>query len=361
MKISLITNIPTPYRIPLWKEIENKATFNVICISKIEKNRAWNTESLNFVYFLKSFHFFFHKLDWGFHFTIPFSLLFKLIKSSPDVVIIAGYDNYQYWESLLYTKVFRKKSVFWNGSTLLSSRSKNKIVNSIKHFFINQFDSYYTYGSKASEYLISFGANNQKIITGINTVDTEYYKAHTSNTTVNTKTKQFLFIGQILERKGLLNTIKAFQHVDSKNWHFTIIGTGPDEKKLKDFIEQEGLSKHISFVGYKQKEEILNYFSQSEILLMPSYREVWGLVLNEGLSSGLFCLSSKYAGATFDLIKNNINGLIIDPFNVEEYALKLEEAMTVNIKKENIKNSINVTPLTEAVKIISAASKAIEG
>lgn len=364
IKITLITNIPTPYRIPVWKEIHNKTDFRVICISKIEKNRSWNIENIHFITFLKSFHLFFEKLDWGFHFTIPFSLFFTLIKRNPDSIIITGYDNFQYWEALFYAKVFRKKTVFWNGSTLLSSRSKNKLVNALKRFFINRFDSYYTYGTKATEYLLSFGASKEAIVTGTNTVDTKFYKQNTQNIQYNTLhngTKTFLFIGQLLERKGLTNTIKAFADVKSKNWNLIIVGTGSDEQMLRELILEKDLENNIQLVGYKQKEEVLSYLSNAEILLMPSYREVWGLVLNEGLASGLFCLSSKYAGATFDLVKEGVNGLILDPFNISEFTKVIEKTLTLTFDKLKIKNTIEVSVITESDKIISAVHKSLKG
>jgi len=359
MKSVIITNIPTPYRIPVWKELNKNISLTVKCIAKSESNRSWNIKSENFIHSLKSFHFYFHKLDWGFHFTVPMSLFFSLIGENPKVIVITGYDNYQYWEALLYAKIFRKKTVFWNGSTLLSSRSENKIIKAIKKFFINRFDSYYTYGSKASEYLVSFGVDEKDIVTGTNTVDSDFYKLNTSNKTESI-IKKFLYVGQLLERKGLENTIEAFRRIESKEWKLTIVGTGPDEQKLKQLVKEQNLSDQVIFVGYKQKEEILEYFSESNIMLMPSYSEVWGLVLNEGLASGLFCLSSKYAGATFDLISENENGLIIDPLDIDDIAQKIEKSMSMIFSKEKIKDTLKVSPITEASKIILAIHKALK-
>ena len=132
--IILITNIPTPYRIPLWDKLINKVLFQVICISQTEKNRLWKIENRDYISFLKSYHFFISKMDWPIHFTIPFSLFFKLMIKNPDNLIITGYDSFAYWEALLYAKIFRKKTILWNGSTLLSSRSKSKIVNLLKKY-----------------------------------------------------------------------------------------------------------------------------------------------------------------------------------------------------------------------------------
>lgn len=67
-----------------------------------------------------------------------------------------------------------------------------------------------------------------------------------------------------------------------------------------------------------QQEELIKYYALSDIFILPSFEEVWGLVINEALASGLYVLSSKYAGASYDLIKEGWNGEIFNPKNIEE-------------------------------------------
>lgn len=353
-KVTLITNIPSPYRIPLWDELKKLYNLNVICISKNEKNRKWNTENRHYISFLKSYHLFFQKRDWALHFSFPLTLFFRLVKQNPNVILITGYDSFQYWEALVYAKIFRKNKVMWNGSTLLSSRSKNKVINLIKGYFINSFDSYYTYGTQATKYIESFGINSKKIVTGTNTIDTNLYKTHTSDDSQQDTIIKFLYVGQLIERKGLYNTIKAFANLDYSNWKLTIVGSGEDEHMLKELVKEYKLEDKIIFVGYKQKDEIIDFYSKANVFLMPSYNEVWGLVLNEALASGLFCLSSKYAGATFDLIKNGENGYIIDPNSIEDIVQKLEKVFSKAINKVEIKKSISITYSNQAQKIFEA-------
>jgi len=357
-KIILITNMPTPYRLPLWDELKKLSDLDVICISKKEKNRNWNIEDRAYIQYLKSYHFFFKRWDFALHISLPFSLFFSLMKQNPEAVIITGYDSLQYWEALLYTKLFRKKRVLWNGSTLLSSRSKNKIVNAIKKYFIQSFDSYYTYGTQASRYLESFGISPAKIITGINTVDTEFYKSNTSDESNHSNIIKFLYVGQLIKRKGLKNTIEAFSKISIENWKLTIVGSGPDENVLKELVKRYSLSEKIEFVGFKQKDEIIGFYSAADVFLMPSYLEVWGLVLNEALASGLFCLSSKYAGSTFDLINDGKNGYTIDPKNIDDIVEKLEKTFNTKFNKRVIKDSFNVSYEKEAEKILESTKRA---
>lgn len=353
-KVILITNSPTPYRVPLWNELTKLINLEVICIAKIEKNRNWIIDYPQYIKFLKSYHFFFQQRDWALHITFPFSLFINLLKKNPSVLIIAGYDSIQYWEALLYAKIFNKKVVLWSGTTLLSTNSKSGIVRLLKSIFIKSADRYYTYGTKATQYLESFGVDSSKITTGANTVDTKYFKEKTSNENNGNGITRFLYVGQLINRKGLINTLEAFSKLINCDWTFTIIGTGEQESELKAITKQYHLEEKVLFIGYKQKNEIIDYFSNSDILIMPSYSEVWGLVLNEALASGLFCLSSKYAGATFDLIRDGENGYIIDPNDTDDITQKLNYALKKNIHKLHIKNGFNISVESEAIKMCNA-------
>lgn len=356
--IALITNMPTPYRVPLWDELKQISDLKVICISQREKNRQWDIEDRPYIEYIKSFHFYISSRDMPLHFSLPFSLFFRLLKANPDAVIITGYDAIQYWETLLYAKLFSKKKVMWSGSTLLSARSKNSFINKVKKFFISSFDTYYTYGTKASEYIESFAVKRENIITGINTIETDFYKNNTPNFSNNNGIISFLYVGQLVLRKGLKTTIEALSKVKKDNWVLTIVGIGPQEKELKKLSKTLGLENKVNFVGYKQKNQIIEYYAAADVFLMPSYLEVWGLVLNEALASGLFCLSSKYAGSTFDLIEDGKNGFIIDPLDVDDITNQINKTFDTCIDKNAIKNLFTVSYKNEAEKILHAVEKA---
>lgn len=359
MKVTLVTNIPTPYRIPLWKALKALCDLQVICIAKSENNRQWQIDNTEFISFLSSYQLPVLSKDWHIHFTLPLELFIKLYKHNPDVIVITGYDAFAFWEALFYAKLFRKKSVFWNGSTLLSSRSRSKLMHAVKRFFIKQFDTYYTYGSLATKNLESFGVAKEHIITGTNTVDTTFFKKQLPQNSSSRDMKKLLYVGQLLERKGLKPTIEALAALKTEAWSLTIIGEGEQKSELIKLIDEYELTDRIVFTGYKQKDEIIDYYYTSDILLMPSIVEVWGLVLNEALASGLFCLSSKYAGATPDLLIDGENGFIIDPLDIAEYTQMIKKALHLAINKQHIQTNFQVNPASEAEKLYRAIQMAI--
>jgi glycosyltransferase involved in cell wall biosynthesis len=321
-KVLLLTNTIAPYRIPVLNKLKDEKSidFSVWYLEEREQNREWNINHQEIKYkyeCLPGLHTFIQKLDMGVH--LNPGIFFKLIIHKPDVVITSGYDSLGYWSALLYSRLFKKKFIVWWGSTLESSRVKNPIVNRIRKVFFKFTDTFITYGTESANCLEHYGVASNKIVVGYNTVDIKYfqrkYNEYNKNNQIDKGKVKFLFIGQLIERKGLVQIIKALEMLKNKPWELKIVGSGPDEQKLKQLVSALGLDHQIKFEGYKQKEELIEYLIQSDCLIFPSLIEVWGLVVNEALATHTFVLASKYAGATKDIITDKHNGLVIDPLD----------------------------------------------
>jgi glycosyltransferase involved in cell wall biosynthesis len=126
-----------------------------------------------------------------------------------------------------------------------------------------------------------------------------------------------LYIGQLIKRKGIIQVLKALNYLRDPEIGLIIVGSGPQEKELKKFCKENNLN-NIFFKGFQQQEMLPKYYALADIFILPSFEEVWGLVVNEALASGLYVLSSKYAGASYDLIKEGWNGEIFNPNDVTE-------------------------------------------
>jgi len=371
MKVLLLTNTMSPYRTPILNKIsaERNIEFKVWYLQERENNRNWTMDKreLNYKFeCLKGIHAYIQRLDMGIHFN-P-GIFIKLIKNSPDVVIVAGYDAPGYWAALMYCKLFRRKFMVWWGSTLESSRVKNGIVNLMRRFFFKQANTFVTYGTEASRCLKHYGVPDEHIVTGYNTVDIRYfykrYKEEVDHSVKKSESIKFLFIGQLISRKGIEEIINALAELKGRNWDLSIVGSGHLEQQLIKTVKKLGLQKHITFEGYKQKEEVVEYLIKADCLLFPSLSEVWGLVVNEAIATGTFVLASKYAGATKDIIEEKENGLVIDPLNHDNLVRSLTWVLDHNtmIKSErsisfNIWRKIH--PDSYGKSVVNAILKAV--
>ena len=343
--VLIITNIISPYRIPLFNYIslQKDIKLKVIALAKLEDNRNWEVKKdyIKFDYeILPGWHSFIwgKKREVAIH--INKGITKVLRKYNPDVVITSGYDSLAYWHAFLYCKLYSKKFILWNGTTLLSAGSTTGIRGLLKRIIIRGADRYIAYGTKAKEYLEYFGAEGDKIYIGTNTVDMEYFRSrveeYRNKDGFLKEREQFpkyllLHVGQLIKRKGVLQILKALECLKDSEIGLLVVGSGPEESNLKDFCKEKKL-KNVFFEGFHQQDELAKYYALADVFVLSSFEEVWGLVVNEALASGLYVLSSKYAGASYDLIKEGWNGEIFDPYNINEIIELIKRT------KENIKD-----------------------
>ena len=334
--VLLITNIISPYRIPLFNYLYSQSgvRLNVIALAEKEENREWQIAKEQIAFDYRILHGF-HKFIWSRELPIHLNwgLWRTLRQYKPDVVITSGYDALAYWEAFLYCKIFDKKYILWNGTTLLSTGKTDGFIGQMKRIIIGGADRYISYGTKAAEYLVHMGAPKGRIHVGVNTVDMDWFrgkaKAFRQDEGFQRERAKYpiflmLYVGQLIERKGVLKALETLKQLRNLNNGLLIVGSGPQEKELEQFCHDQGL-ENVYFEGFQQQDALPRYYALADVLILPTFREVWGLVVNEALASGLYVLCSDRAGAAYDLIKEGWNGKLFDPHNVEDLAMLIRQ------------------------------------
>lgn len=142
-----------------------------------------------------------------------------------------------------------------------------------------------------------------------------------------------LFIGRLVEKKGLSYLIQAMPKIVSKspNTELIICGDGPLRKDLEQLVKKMHLEKFIRFTGYVTGQKKIDYFSLSDILIVPSIVTQSGdteglpVVILEGLAAGKAVVASNVSGVK-DIIKEGYNGFLVkqkDPAIIAEKVLEL--------------------------------------
>jgi glycosyltransferase involved in cell wall biosynthesis len=115
----------------------------------------------------------------------------------------------------------------------------------------------------------------------------------------NPETLRFLYVGRLAPIKRINDAIQAFHATPHPRWTFHIVGSGPDDGRLRNLASGD---HRISFMGSKSYRELGAEFEQSDVLVLPSQGEPWGLVVNEALGYGLRVIASDQVGAAHDLL-----------------------------------------------------------
>ena len=111
---------------------------------------------------------------------------------------------------------------------------------------------------------------------------------------------KLLFIGRLEEWKGvwiLIDTFKKLKSIKTnKRFKLYIRGSGPEEKRLKDFVNENSLSNDINFVSKLSEKNLAKLYKNSDLLFFPSLRENSGNVIIEAMSHGVVVTALNYGG-----------------------------------------------------------------
>ncbi len=122
---------------------------------------------------------------------------------------------------------------------------------------------------------------------------------------------RFLYCGQLIHRKGVDLLASAFVQLARKNPKATLtfVGEGPLHGDLARLIPPE-LNSRIHFAGFQPIESLPRWFSQADVLVLPSRHDGWGVVVNQAIAAGLAVICSDAVGAAADLVEPQANGFI---------------------------------------------------
>ncbi|MDA8239917.1 MAG: glycosyltransferase [Nitrospiraceae bacterium] len=122
---------------------------------------------------------------------------------------------------------------------------------------------------------------------------------------------RFLYSGSLIHRKGVDLLMPAFLKLvkEGHKARLTLMGHGELENRLISMIPQE-YKGQINFIGFKEWHELPSVYAQHDILVAPSRYDGWGLIVVEGLASGMPVIATDMMGATIDFVKQGENGWV---------------------------------------------------
>lgn len=129
----------------------------------------------------------------------------------------------------------------------------------------------------------SFGIKDSYVI--VNGVDLKKFSNIPPKSTFENK---FLYFGRISANKGIYECLQKLSYYE-ENFAFYIVGKCEDEaymEKLKTFITSHGMENKVIFYGKQTNEEIRNLLQETDVILMPSLHEGFGMTLVECLPAG---------------------------------------------------------------------------
>ncbi len=333
-RLVILTEIISPYRIPLFNElVQNpEVDLQVIFLAETDPTlRQWQVykEEIRFSFqVLPSWR----KRVGKYNLLLNRGLRHALAAAAPQIILCGGYSYVAAWQCMKWARARKIPLVLWSESNAQDQRGRHAAVEFLKHKFVGMCSGFVVPGRSAREYLRSHQVEDRRIFTAPNAVDNELFASSAEVARQNAGAlrrelalpeRYFLFVGRLVREKGVFELLAAYAKLDEltrQQVGLVFVGDGPCREALE---RQASLVSPgvIRFAGFAQRERLAAYYALAETFILPTYTDTWGLVVNEAMACGLPVILSRAAGCAADLVSENWNGLLVTP--KDELSLRL--------------------------------------
>lgn len=319
-KILYISNIEVPYKNIFFNLLSKKCELTVLYERKKSKNRdeTWS-KSVTSNYkkiFLNGVNIK-NENVWD------FKIIKYLFNSEYDEIIFGCYNSPIQIFSILLMKLFKKKySINIEGNPFLSDEN---MKGKMKISFLKGANKYYVAGEV-------FAAKLEKILCSENIYKYNFSSLTKNEIIQNSMERDFnknnsgnvLVIGQYFDYKGLDLALSVAKRISDRRFKF--IGMSGRSEKFKEKYDTN--YKNIEIIPFLSKDNLVEEYKNAQMLILPSRKECWGLVVNEAASFGIPIVSTDGAGAAIEFLGNNkFEKFIAQSSNANDLYLKVCELL----------------------------------
>jgi glycosyltransferase involved in cell wall biosynthesis len=140
---------------------------------------------------------------------------------------------------------------------------------------------------------------------------------------------EIIFVGNLIERKGLHTLLEALGTMAQIDWRLRVVGRSDIDpgytRRCLNLTVQTGISNKVEFIGALADSDLVNAYQASQLLVVPSSFEGFGIVYLEAMRWGVVPVGSSAGGAA-EVIHNNENGWLVAPGDSDGLAAILRNA-----------------------------------
>ena len=362
--VALLTNAPAPYRTPFFNQLARRCRLLVIFDTMREPGREWEVDEQGFEFewlvsrslslsrSLKD-----RKRAERPVIHIPFNLMSTLDRFGPDAVVSLEFGA-RTASAALFCALRRRPLIAWWEGTPHTEAGASAPRVMLRKTLLRHASRAWANGGESARSLNAYGFPDARIDLGMTGTDTARW-SHDVDTACDTRRAEvrarlglrgvvLLFVGSLSSRKGLQHLLDAMtalaQDPTLPEWSALFVGSGP----LSDTVahwSQLHTSVPVALPGFVQPSELADFFAASDVFVMPSVEDVWGMVCLEALVAGLPQVTSSLAGAASSLVTSPEIGSVVNPRDTTEFAGHL--ALRIRMGAQRVPAALRARAATE--------------
>jgi glycosyltransferase involved in cell wall biosynthesis len=268
--------------------------------------------------------------------------LWKMVRGGEfdAVVALAGYAYASFWIALLAAKVDGIPVIFATDSTAIQPRSGGGLKIGMKKFLLPKIfglASVVIVGSTAGKkYVESLGIPEERVVVTPYAVDNDWWRAEAAlvdreairrGWQIPGEAPVILFCAKLQPWKRPQDVLRAFARANVGRAFLVFAGDGPLRKELEAEAGALGVAERVRFFGFVNQSGLPSVYRASDLLVLPSEYEPFGVVVNEAMLCACAIAVSDRVGAGYDLVRHGVNGFVFPCGNVDALADILREIL----------------------------------
>lgn len=218
----------------------------------------------------------------------------------------------------IFSKIFRKRVIIhMHGADFKEFyNNNNKFLKSKIRYMLLKADKVIVLGDSWNKFVKNIDHSINTCILR-NSVDYPSEVVKYDGININ-----ILFLAVLIKRKGIFDLISAAYRIKNDkelkkyNIKFIVAGSGDDEEEVKELIKRKGLNNYFVLKGWVSGLKKIDIIKSCQLMVLPSYNEGLPVSLLEAMSYGMPVISTR-VGSIEDLVINEVNGILIEPGDVE--------------------------------------------
>ncbi len=269
--------------------------------------------------------------------------LWKLVEAGNYDVVVAymGYAYLSFWIALAAAKFYRKPILFGTDASSLDALDGKKWKAGLKTKvwprLFGAANVVIVPSSRGFELMRSIGIPADHLVLTPYVVDNDWWE-HEADKVDRGEVRRawgvpevapvVLFCAKLQPWKRPMDVLNAFAHSEVATAHLIFAGEGPLRAELQSGAQSLGLGGRVHFLGFINQSKLPAVYRASDVLVLPSEYEAFGVVVNEAMLCGCPAIVSDKVGAGKDLISSGRNGHVFPCADVPNLASLLRQVLS---------------------------------
>jgi len=290
MKLALVTEIPAPFRIPLWNALAERVDLRVLLLAERDPRRAYDL----------------HRDEWGFDARVlsgrdlqlggRWLVVNRRVKQElrgVDAVLVGGWNQPAFFQAARAGLPY----ALWVESTARDERRHR--LEWLKRRLLASARGVVVPGTAAREYVLGLGADPARVAVAPNAFDRSAFDDAVERAR-KPHPPTVLTVARLSPEKDVATLLRAVEGLDAE---LVVVGDGPEERALR-----AAASANVRFVGRAARDELPHWYANADVFALTSRSETWGMALSEAAAAGLPLVATEAVGGAWDLIEEGRNG-----------------------------------------------------